>query len=86
MAMICPRSAGGAVKMFGFSEGDIAGWNVKMLMRPPDRGRHALYLADYLSTGTRKIIGIGRVTTALHRDGNTFTIDNHTAQEAEAGL
>jgi two-component system sensor kinase FixL len=55
-------------------------------MRPPDRGRHALYLADYLSTGTRKIIGIGRVTTALHRDGNTFTIDNHTAQEAEAGL
>ena len=64
-----------AEKMFGFSESEIVGCNVKMLMPSPDRERHDQYLADYLSTGTRKIIGVGRVTTALHRDGNTFPIE-----------
>lgn len=41
----------------------------------PDRERHDQYLINYLTTGIRKIIGVGRVTTALHRDGNTFPIE-----------
>jgi two-component system sensor kinase FixL len=44
-------------------------------MPNPDRDRHDQYLVNYLTTGKRKIIGIGRVTTALHRDGNTFPIE-----------
>jgi two-component system, LuxR family, sensor kinase FixL len=44
-------------------------------MPSPDRERHDQYLVNYLTTGKRKIIGIGRVTTALHRDGNTFPIE-----------
>jgi two-component system sensor kinase FixL len=46
-----------------------------MLMPSPDRERHDQYLDNYRETGKRKIIGIGRVTTALHRDGNTFPIE-----------
>ena len=64
-----------AEKMFGYSEAEVVGENVKMLMPNPDRDRHDQYLINYLTTGKRKIIGIGRVTTALHRDGNTFPIE-----------
>jgi two-component system sensor kinase FixL len=64
-----------AEKMFGYSEAEVTGRNVKMLMPNPDRDRHDQYLVNYLKTGKRKIIGIGRVTTALHSDGNTFPIE-----------
>jgi two-component system sensor kinase FixL len=64
-----------AERMFGYGEGEVAGRNVKMLMPSPDRERHDQYLVNYKTTGQRKIIGIGRVTTALHRDGRTFPIE-----------
>ena len=61
-----------AEKMFDYSEAEVLDRNVSMLMPSPDRERHDQYLRNYLTTGKRKIIGIGRVTTALHRDGSTF--------------
>ncbi len=64
-----------AERMFGFGEDEVVGSNIKMLMPSPDRERHDGYLTNYLTTGQRKIIGIGRVTTALHRDGSTFPIE-----------
>ena len=64
-----------AEKLFGYSQSDVIGANVSMLMPSPDRERHDTYLGTYRVTGVRKIIGIGRVTTARHRDGNTFPIE-----------
>lgn len=69
-----------AEKMFGFREAEVLGENVSALMPSPDRERHDSYLEHYLSTGERKIIGIGRVTTARHRDGSTFPIDLHIGE------
>jgi two-component system, LuxR family, sensor kinase FixL len=64
-----------AERTFGYGEAEVVGRNVKMLMPSPDRERHDQYLENYLTTGKRKIIGIGRVTTGLHRDGSTFPME-----------
>lgn len=65
----------GAERMFGYAEDEVLGENVSMLMPSPDREQHDAYLGNYLSTGEKRIIGIGRVTTARRRDGSTFPID-----------
>src|SRR5690349_25105328 len=74
MGMIISFSAA-AEKMFGYTEDEVVGENVSMLMPSPDRQRHDGYLKKYRDTGVRKIIGIGRVTTGRRRDGNTFPME-----------
>lgn len=64
-----------AERMFGYTEDEVLDENVSILMPSPDRERHDGYLERYLRTGERRIIGIGRVLTARHRDGATFPIE-----------
>lgn len=74
-----------AERMFGYAEAEVLGENVSMLMPSPDRERHDGYIGNYLNTGERRIIGIGRVTTARHRDGGTFPIDLHIGEATVDG-
>jgi two-component system sensor kinase FixL len=64
-----------AQRMFDYTERDVLGENVRMLMPTPDRERHDHYMERYMHTGVARIIGIGRVTTARRRDGSSFPIE-----------
>nr|WP_281250993.1 PAS domain S-box protein [Sphingomonas mucosissima] len=64
-----------AERLFGFTEAEVHGRNVSVLMPSPDREAHDSYIARYLATGERRIIGRGRTVVGARRDGSTFPME-----------
>jgi len=57
-----------AERLFGYTAAEMIGKNVKMLMPSPYRENHDGYIEQYLRTGQRRIIGIGRVVVGERLD------------------
>ena len=63
-----------AQKMFLYSNQDVLGKNIKMLMPTPFSDEHDKYLSSYLDSGETKIIGKGRKVRGKKSNGEEFPI------------
>jgi two-component system sensor kinase FixL len=62
-------------RLFGYKAAEALGQNVRLIMPDEFARHHDRYLSDYVKTGHRKIIGIGREVKAQHKDGTIFPVD-----------
>jgi PAS domain S-box-containing protein len=62
-------------RMFGYTAAEMIGQNVSMLMASPDREAHDGYIARYLETGERHVLGISREVDGRRKDGSIFPTD-----------
>ncbi len=69
------QSANSAVeRLFGFRPDELIGTPIRNLMPEPYRRDHDKYVANYIKTGKKKIIGIGREEIGQRKDGTEFPI------------
>ncbi len=64
-----------AERMFMWRPTEVIGRNISMLMPEPFRAQHDGYLQRYLTTGEKRIIGIGRIVVGQRKDASTFPME-----------
>ncbi|WP_363324480.1 PAS domain S-box protein [uncultured Roseibium sp.] len=62
-------------QLFGYEAADLLGRDVSRIMPHHYASQHKQYMHNYISTGEKKIIGIGREVQAQHKDGTVFPIE-----------
>lgn len=69
-----------ACRLFGYDVDEVIGQNVKMLMPSEFAEHHDAYLRSYVTTGQRKIIGIGREVLGRKKGGSSFPMHLSVAE------
>jgi len=75
-----------AEKMFKIPANQAIGKNVKILMPKEHAASHDQYLYNYLTTGIRRVIGVGRQLNAVKSDGTVFPIQLSVNEVVEEGF
>jgi diguanylate cyclase (GGDEF)-like protein/PAS domain S-box-containing protein len=63
-----------AERIFGYTEAEVIGQNVRMLMPSPHQEAHDQYLGHHLNTGESRIIGRGREVQGRRKNGEIFPL------------
>ncbi len=61
-----------AENMFGYQAEEVIDNDLSMLMPPPFCDDHAGYVARYLRTGEKRVVGSGHEISGLHKNGAQF--------------
>jgi PAS domain S-box-containing protein len=72
-------------RLFGYRADEVFHENVKMLMPQTYSAHHDNYIQNFIRTGDRKIIGIGREVVGLRKDGSTFPMDLSVGEAQQDG-
>lgn len=64
-----------AQDMFGFSPKEIVGKDIGELMPFPHSENHGKYIRQYIETGEKKVIDIGREIQGMRKNGTVFPIE-----------
>ncbi len=62
------------IDLFGYTQEELVGNNISMLMPEPDKSRHDGYIKNYLEGGPPKIIGKRREVLARNKNGKSFPV------------
>jgi len=60
--------------MFGYSQDEAMGGDIRMIMPPDVAVKHNDYVANYVKTGVSKVMGVGRELTAMRKGGKLFPV------------
>lgn len=71
--------------VFGYALSEVIGHNVSMLMPAPYRENHDTYMSNYLRTGERKILGVGREISGQRKNGEIFPIKLLVSEVKQGG-
>ncbi|WP_407293728.1 PAS domain S-box protein [Stutzerimonas zhaodongensis] len=74
-----------AERTFGYSEAEVLGQNLSMLMPEPHRAAHDGYLHRYQRTGEGSSLGQTRELQAIRRNGELFTIELRVSEISHRG-
>jgi methyl-accepting chemotaxis protein len=64
-----------AEKLFGYTESEVLGKNVKIIMYGNDANEHDNYIKRYMQTGQRHVLGKPREVMAMHKTGRKFPVE-----------